>query len=129
MVERAVSALHINTEPGARRPEAREVPTDAELKEELVDVLPGLLRISAVTVAHTAGRGHTRLHGPTTVTTKLAPPWLRAFWIARSVTQTATSPALSLDIEPSAFSNRRPLRPIHEPRQPRRRPASICHEI
>jgi len=73
MVERAVSALHINTEPGARRPsiapkeelvQGREgmhrMPTPAPgggLVDDAMDVLPGLLRISAVTVAHTAGWG------------------------------------------------------------------------
>lgn len=74
MVERVVSALHINTEPGARRPrsieppeelvEGREgmhrMPTPAPsggLVDDAMEVLPGLLRISAVTVAHTAGWG------------------------------------------------------------------------
>jgi hypothetical protein len=68
-----VSALHINTEPGARRPsiapkeelvQGREgmhrMPTPAPgggLVDDAMDVLPGLLRISAVTVAHTAGWG------------------------------------------------------------------------
>ena len=74
MVERAVSALHINTEPGARRPRSIEppeelvdgregmhrMPTPAPsggLVDDAMEVLPGLLRISAVTVAHTAGWG------------------------------------------------------------------------
>lgn len=80
MVERVVSALHINTEPAARRPAGDAVTSSIEPTEELVqgregmhrlptpapsgglldeatDVLPGLLRISAVTVAHTAGWG------------------------------------------------------------------------
>lgn len=69
-----MSALHINTEPGARRPrsieppeelvEGREgmhrMPTPAPsggLVDDAMEVLPGLLRISAVTVAHTAGWG------------------------------------------------------------------------
>ncbi|GGR58629.1 hypothetical protein J2S40_003519 [Nocardioides luteus] len=75
-----MSALHINTEPGARRPEPPAAAPSVEPTEELVegrpgmhsmptpapsgglvdetlDVLPGLLRISAVTVAHTAGWG------------------------------------------------------------------------
>src|SRR4029453_8744120 len=37
--------------------------------------------------------------------------------IARSVAHSATSPALSLLIEPSAFSKAMPLRPIHDARQ------------
>ena len=45
--------------------------------------------------------------------------------IARSVAQRATSPALSLLIEPSAFSNGIALRPIHDARQTSRRAASI----
>ena len=87
LVERVESALHINTDPGARRPvtyagdppptepaeptepadelvDGREgmhhMPTPApsgSLVDEAVEVLPGLLRISAVTVAHTAGWG------------------------------------------------------------------------
>ncbi|GGU25642.1 Abi-alpha family protein [Nocardioides albus] len=74
-----MSALHINTEPEARRPETyaapsiepqeelvqgregmHRMPTPAPsggLVDEAMDVLPGLLRISAVTVAHTAGWG------------------------------------------------------------------------
>ncbi|MEI7054894.1 Abi-alpha family protein [Nocardioides sp. CCNWLW239] len=74
-----MSALHINTEPTARRPETyaapsiepqeqlvegregmHRLPTPAPsggLIDETLDVLPGLLRISAVTVAHTAGWG------------------------------------------------------------------------
>ena len=69
-----MSALHINTEPEARRPrsieppeelvEGREgmhrMPTPAPsggLVDDAMEVLPGLLRISAVTVAHTAGWG------------------------------------------------------------------------
>lgn len=75
-----MSALHINTEPTARRPADDTAPPSVEPPEKLVegrpgmhrlptpapsgglvdeamDALPGLLRISAVTVAHTAGWG------------------------------------------------------------------------
>ncbi len=74
MVERVVSALHINTEPGALRPppiepseelaEGREgmhrMPTPAPsggFVDDAMELLPGLFRISAVTVAPTAGWG------------------------------------------------------------------------
>ncbi|MGH3349744.1 MAG: Abi-alpha family protein [Nocardioides sp.] len=76
-----MSALHINPEPGARDPKTyvgappsieppeelvagregmHHLPTPAPsggLVDEAMDALPGLLRISAVTVAHTAGWG------------------------------------------------------------------------
>ena len=45
--------------------------------------------------------------------------------MASSVTRTATSPAFSLDIEPSAASKRLPVRPIHEARQTSSLAASI----
>src|SRR3954451_25314054 len=46
-------------------------------------------------------------------------------WIARSVAQTATSPAFSFDIEPSALLKVWPVRPIHDARQTSSRAASI----
>ena len=49
--------------------------------------------------------------------------------MARSVTQTATSPALSLHIEPSALSKGTPLRPIHEARHTSSRAASISSRM
>ena len=45
--------------------------------------------------------------------------------MARSVAHTATSPALSLLIEPSAAVNGLPVRPIHEARHTSSRAASI----
>ena len=45
--------------------------------------------------------------------------------MASSVTWVATSPALSLDMEPSAWEKPMPLRAIQEARQTRRRAASI----